>query len=844
MNAPDASAPTAEATATRASAASRASAADEATIAALLAELTLEQKVRLLTGATFWTLHDEPAIGLETIMVSDGPAGVRGAAWDERDSSASLPSPTSLAASWDVDLVHRLGTLIAAEARRKGVGVALGPTVNIQRSPRGGRHFEAYSEDPWLSGVIGTAFVKGIQSGGVAATPKHYVANDSETERMTANVNVDERTLREVYLAPFERMVTEGGAWAIMSSYNSVDGVTMTENDLLASPLKDEWGFDGMVVSDWMGVRDTVAAGNSAQDLAMPGPDGVWGDALVEAVRAGAVSEAAVDAKVLRILRLAGRLGALRDVEAATPVPAPWPAEEVTALLREAAADGMVLVRNDGILPLNAAAAPTIAVVGQHAKVARSQGGGSATVFPSHVVTPLAGLRTAFGAETVRFAPGVKASESLLPFEAAVVTDPATGEPGVHVRFLADDGSVVLDEHRVGGRLAWLGDPVLADTAVVEVSATFTAPEDGEYALGFAGLGTFRFDVDGENKSDGLFFPEGTDPFMAFLNPPKQVFPVQLAAGQQVALRLQHEPMRQGGVPAVMFTLGYEEPFEGSDVELERAVELAAASDVAVVVVGTTEQLESEGFDRADLRLPDGQDELVRRVIAANPRTVVVVNSGGPVIMPWIDEAPAVLLTWFPGQEMGDALADVLTGAREPGGRIPTTWAAREDDVPVWQVEPVDGQLFYTEGLNVGYREWARRAALGGPAPAIAFGSGLGYTTWSVGAASVADADADAGFRVSVPVTNTGARAGKQVVQVYLSRVSDSTVERPALWLAGYAVVRAEPGETVTASALVEPRSLQYWSVDDHAWRTEAGTYRVHVGTSVTDLVSSVDLEV
>jgi beta-glucosidase len=334
---------------------------------------------------------------------------------------------------------------------------------------------------------------------------------------------------------------------------------------------------------------------------------------------------------------------------------------------------------------------------------------------------------------------------------------------------------------------------------------------------------------------------------MAFLNPPKQVFPVQLAAGQQVELRLLHEPMRQGGIPAVMFTLGYEEPFATAAEELERAVALAASSDVAVVVVGTTEQLESEGFDRTDLRLPEGQDELVRRVVAANPRTIVVVNSGGPVIMPWLDEAPAVLLTWFPGQEMGDALADVVSGVREPGGRIPTTWAAAEDDVPVWQVEPVDGQLFYTEGLDVGYREWARRAALGGPAPAIAFGSGLGYTTWAVGEATVsgdADVDAAGGFTVSVPVTNTGARAGKHVVQVYLSRVSGSAVERPVLWLAGYAVVRAQTGETVTASVTVEPRSLQYWSVDDHAWRTEPGTYRVQVGSSVDTLVSSVDVEV
>ena len=809
----------------------------EDVIAGLLGSLSLEQKVRLLTGASFWTLHDEPQIGLGTIVVSDGPAGIRGQVWDERDASATLPSPTALAASWDVERVYRLGQLIAAEARRKGVGVALGPTVNIQRSPRGGRHFEAFSEDPWLSGVVGTAYVQGVQSGGVGATPKHFVANDSETDRMTVDVQVDERTLREVYLAPFERMVVEGGAWLVMSSYNSVNGVTMTENELLSSPLKDEWGFDGVVVSDWMGVRDTIAAAASSQDLAMPGPQGVWGDALVEAVRAGSVAESAVDEKVRRILRLAGRLGALDGVEAATPLAEPWPQESVDALLREAAADGMVLVRNEGgLLPL--AADGSVAVIGQHARVARSQGGGSATVFPQHVVTPLDGIEEAFGADRVRFAPGAKSTESVLPLDARVAVDPVTGEPGVHVRFLDADGGVVLDEHRLSGRLTWLGDPVLGETAVVEATATFTAPEDGEYAVGFAGLGLFRFEVDGELKSDGLFFPDGTDPFMAFLNPPKQSFPVQLTAGQTVELRLEHRPQMQAGLAAVMFTFGYEEPFADPEAELERAVALAAESETAIVVVGTTETLESEGFDRAGLSLPDGQDELVRRVLAVNPRTVVVVNSGGPVILPWLSEAPAVLLTWFPRQEMGGALADVLTGAREPGGRIPTTWAASEDDVPVWQVEPVDGKLFYDEKLNVGYREWVRREQLGGPAPAIPFGHGLGYTEWELGDTAVD------GLTVSIPVTNTGDRAGKQVVQAYLSRVSASEIERPVLWLAGYAVVHAQPGETVTATITVEPRSLQHWSVDDHAWRTEPGTYALQLGTSVAALGAPVEFTV
>ena len=809
----------------------------------LVRRLTLEQKVRLLTGASMWTLADEPTIGLSTVVVSDGPAGVRGVGWDERDPSASLPSPTAIAASWDLGLVGDLGRLIASEARRKRVHVVLGPTVNIQRSPRGGRHFEAYSEDPWLSGVVGAAFVRGVQSGGVAATAKHFVANDSETDRMTVDVDVDERTLREVYLLPFERIVTEGGAWVVMSSYNSVNGTTMTENPLLASPLKDEWGFDGVVVSDWMGVRDTEAAARAAQDLAMPGPHGVWGEALVAAVRSGAVEEAAIDAKVVRLLRLAGRVGALDAVAPVVPPAPAWLPDDVVGLLRRAAADGMVLVRNDGLLPL--APGSRLAVIGEHARWARNQGGGSAQVFPEHVVSPLDGIRAAFGEQHVSYVPGVRASDALLPLGPEVAVDPSTGAPGVHVRLLAADGTVRLEEHRGTGRLTWLGDDVLQGVSTVEVRADFVAPAAGTYQIGFAGLGDFRLEVDGRAVSDGLFLPEGTDPFVAFLAPPSQTFDIEMSEGQVVSLQLTHGVHLQEGFSAVMFTLGYREPFGTAEEELDRAVRAAAEADVAVVVVGTTERLESEGFDRPSLRLPDGQDEMVLRVLAANPRTVVLVNSGGPVVMPWLDEVPAVLLTWFPGQEMGSAIADVLSGAREPGGRMPTTWPTDEADVPVWQVEPVNGRLHYSEGVHVGYREWTRRAARGGPAPAIPFGHGLGYTTWRLSGASIAAADPrGAGVDVEVDVTNTGGRAGKQVVQAYVSRVSPSQVDRPALWLAGFALVHADAGQTVAARIHLEPRAFAHWSVDDHGWRTEPGTFAVRIGTSATDLVADLTVEV
>src|SRR5215207_3719047 len=318
---------------------------DDDEVQARVDVLSLEQKVRLLTGADFWSLYPEPAAGLRRLVVSDGPAGVRGEKWDERETSANVPSPTALAATWDEARLERLGRLLAAEARRKGVDVLLAPTVNLHRTPYGGRHFECFSEDPLLTARIGTAYVRGVQAGGVAATVKHFVANDSETERFTLDARVDERTLRELYLAPFDAIVREARPWAVMAAYNGVNGSTMTESPMLRDVLKDEWGFDGVVMSDWFAARTTIAAGNAALDLAMPGPTGPWGDALVAAVRAGEVREDAVDDKVLRILRLAARVGALEGGEPAA-APATWSPAEIDAELRATAAASFVVARN------------------------------------------------------------------------------------------------------------------------------------------------------------------------------------------------------------------------------------------------------------------------------------------------------------------------------------------------------------------------------------------------------------------------------------------------------------------------------------------------------------------
>lgn len=812
----------------------------------LVGRLTLAQKVRLLTGADFWSLHAEPAVGLRTVVLSDGPSGVRGAVWDERDPSLNLPSATALGATWDPQLAYRYGAAMAHEARRKGVDVVLGPTINLHRSPLGGRHFEAYSEDPLLTAEIADALVRGLQDNGVAACPKHYVANDFETERFTASVELSDRALHELYLQPFERTVTDAGAWSIMSAYNAVDGVTMSENDLLRSPLKDQWGFDGAVISDWTAVRSLDAA-RAAQDIVMPGPGGPWGDALVAAVEAGEVPLEAVDDKVRRLLLLAARVGAL-DPDGSTPTeaaPRPDIDPDAVLLAREVEVRGSVLVRNDGALPLmgpDTTAPRRVAVLGQSAQRPRTQGGGSATVVPTRTVSPVDGLRAAMPDATVVHALGALVHEGVLPFDLDTVRDPETGEPGVRARFLTGAGKPVLDEHRFATDLMWLGNAPTPGSDVFEVVTDFTPTTTGPIELGFAVIGRTVLSVDDDVVLDETLAVDLADLGAALMAPPAATVRVDVEAGRTYRLRWYHPltgiPSMPDGsdMPGVLGFTGGWRPVVDSPADLiVEAVALARDADVAVVVVGTNEKVESEGFDRSDLRLPGLQDDLVRAVAAVNPRTVVVVNSGSPVLMPWRDDVGAVLLTWFGGQEYGNAVAEVLTGDQEPGGRLPTTWPATEQDVPVLDVTPRDGVLRYDEGIHIGYRAWLRAGAT----PAYPFGHGLGYTTWSYDAVHVDRAGA--GVMARVGLTNTGLRRGREVVQVYLER-DDSTVERPVRWLAGWAVVTADPGEHVTAEVLVGARAFQHWDSPSASWAAEPGEYLLVVSRDAASTELTADV--
>src|SRR5947209_432967 len=639
----------------------------------LVARLDLEQKIRLLTGADSWVLYGESAVGLRPMVLSDGPAGVRGRRFDSANPSSSLPCPVALGATWDPELIEELATALGREARAKGVDVILGPTINIVRTPLSGRGFECFSEDPLLTSRMAVAYVRGVQKTGVGATAKHFVANDSETERHTYDARITDQVLRELYLPPFEACVAEADVYLVIAAYNSVNGATMTANPrLLQELLKGEWGFDGVVVSDWSATTSTAPSANAGLDLVMPGPHGPWGERLLMAVRQGQVPEAAIDDKIERLLRLASRVGALNGaahVDGAGPAATHSSALIEPALLREVAARSFVLLKNPrGLLPLHAGSVERVALIGPNAIEPQTQGGGSVRVLAAQGMAIADAVRDGLDAYVSVHQGAITSATVALP-HAGTLHDPVSGKAGVRLEVRGADGTLLYDSPFANSVVTWW---------------------------------------------DGL--PEAA-----------------------------YQP----------------------GVDMTMRATYNAGADVAIVVVGSADGTESEGYDRQTLVLPGRQDELIRRVAAANPNTVVVVNSGMPVLMPWADDVSAILQVWFPGQAFGEALADTLAGIVEPGGRLPVSLPRVEADSPVLGARPEAGNLVYEEGLLVGYRGYDRH----GPEPLFCFGHGLGYTDWTYEAIDAAWAGED--VEVNVTVRNSGTRAGREVVQLYLEEPED-----------------------------------------------------------------------
>ena len=805
----------------------------------LLGQMTLQEKVSLLAGSDTWHTTAIERLGIPQLKMTDGPNGARGGgSFTDGVKAACFPAGISLASTWNTELVRRVGQALGQEAKTKGAQVLLAPTVNIHRSPVNGRNFENFSEDPYLSARMAVAYITGVQREGVGTSVKHYICNDSEFERTSISSEVGERALREIYLPPFQAAVREANSWTIMAAYNRVNGIAATEHPyLLTEILRNEWGYDGVVVSDWFfAVKSTAASVNAGLDLEMPGPP-IWrGEKLLQAVERGEVEEATLDESVRRLLRLLVKAGVFEHPEEVPEQAINRPEHRILA--RQAAAEGIVLLKNEHhILPLQREQLTSIAVIGPNAKVARIMAGGSAQVSAHYAITPYEGIVTKVG-DRVQFGYELGCTNhKLLPLlEADQVRAGVEGdEHGWLCEYFNNPdlaGSAVYTEMSKSSEYMWLSRPSDAvdfRSFSMRSTARFIPAETGTYAFSLVSSGLSRLSVDGQMVIDNwtkqtpgeAYFGMGSTEVKASLD---------MIAGREYHLTLEYSKSQTLQLAAVH--LGGLSPMPTDAIE--RAAALATRSDVALIFAGLSGEWESEGFDRPDIDLVGRQNELIERVAAANRNTVVVLNTGSPVAMPWLDQVAAVVQAWYPGQECGNAIADVLFGDINPSGKLPQTFPARLEDNPAYINYPGEnGKVHYGEGLFVGYRYYEKKQI----APLFPFGFGLSYTSFDYDSLrlSAQEISPDDTLEVAIDVTNTGQRAGKEVVQVYVRDIT-SRLHRPNKELKAFAKVYLEPGESKTVTLTLARDALAYYDDLVHAWVAEAGEFEVLVGSSSQEI--------
>lgn len=792
--------------------------------AEVLAVMTLDDELSLMHNTTSCqyagcTPSSFSGGTLPALHLQDGPVGVGDGVTDV----TQLPAPVAGAASWDTSLMQQYGSVLGSEQWGKGVNVALAPTVNIVRDPRWGRAFESLGEDPYLAGQIGAADINGIQAQGPMAQVKHYAVYNQETNRNSTadNAIVDERTLREIYLPQFEAAINQGNVASVMCSYSTVNGQYACENSHLQNDiLKGSQGFAGFITSDWGGTHSTVASANNGLDMEMPDSNLYYGSALKTAVQNGQVSQATIDDHVRRILTEMFRFGLFDKSQTGTKSSVVTSSAH-TATALQVAEQGSVLLKNSGpVLPLGTGA-HTVAVIGADAGVqAQTQGGGSAGVNASYTVTPYAGIKNRAGSgAAVNYYQGVAGPDGALPAVPATALTPSQGSGnGLYGQFFANTGltgAAVATRTDQNLDFNWAGAAPNTGVATTNWSAKWTGavhpPTTGSYTFSLTSDDGSRLFVNGQLVVDNWADQGSTT----------RTGTVTLTAGQAATVEVDYY---QGG-GSDNLTLGWQVP--GQSLQ-DQAVAGAKSADVAVVFAS---KYESEGYDVGDIDLGTAQNNLVSAVAAANPNTVVVLNTGSAVTMPWLAAVKGVVEAWYPGQEDGNAIAALLYGDVNPSGKLPVTFPASLSDVPAGtpaQWPGQNGTVQYSEGLGVGYRWYDGKNI----APLFPFGFGLSYTTFGYSGLTVGTPDASGNVAVGFTVTNTGTRAGSEVAEVYVGE--PAATGEPPKSLQGFRKVALASGASSQLSLTLPARAFQYWS--GTGWTTAAGTSTVYVGASSRDL--------
>lgn len=804
----------------------------ERRVDALFRKLTEHEKLAMLSGTGF-TTQPVPRLGIPALAMVDGPRGVRGGPDNMYGPSTQFLEPIAMAATWNPSLIAGVGKSMGEEVQNKGGGakVLLGPCVNIERSPLGGRDGESFGEDPWLAGRIAVGYIDGVQSTGAAACIKHFACNNEEVDRDFVNVLVDERTLREIYLPAFQAGIVDGHAWTLMASYNQVNGYHAAANEyLLTDVLRHDWGFDGIAMSDWGAVHETDGTINAGLDLEMPGGSFLTADKLAAALQKGHISQAEIDLSVKRILRTIIRTGLMDNPQKPNHALVDSPAHRKANF--QAASEAMVLLKNAAqALPLSRREIRSLAVVGPMANAVNHGIGGSSYVEPTYFVTPLDGIKKLVGSTVdVRYALGCTLTGGAVRFPNVVPTDVLTPESGIGHGLSASyyangdlKGKPFLTRTDAAIDFDWSNNPPAPGASrehySVRWTGTLTPPATGKYVFGLNSDDGARLFVDDQPVIDHWEDGDGVDSYTGS---------VDLVAGKPCKVRLEY--YQDEGDASVR--LSWLKPGESSP-GIQQAVAAAAHADAAVVFVGSSG--EGEGSDRSSMDLPGSEADLIKAVAAVNRRTIVVVSSGGPCAMAdWIGDVPAVLQSWNAGQETGNAVAGILFGDIDPSGKLPMTIGMRREDYADYGNFPgVNGRVRYAEGIFVGYRHFDHA----GIKPLFPFGYGLSYTTFRYHDLRFSSTTLrpSGTITASLLVTNTGAYEGKEVVELYTHDPAPK-IAKAVRELKGFVKVDLNPGQTKTVSFTLTPAAVAYCDVRRKAWRADAGDYDALIGSSSRDI--------